>query len=152
MSSFPTCFLGPPASSDSGTTSGGGGGGGGTPFPTLIVGPPEVMDAAPTPPGAGIGATASFVITVGASGRAEHGPPVHLSPRDVVSISALETNTNTVWYSTLGPPDAAKFGPRVALQVSSVPRVLRLRNLNEISVWTSFVGEGVVVEVQFAGK
>jgi hypothetical protein len=79
--------------------------------------------------------------------RPEYGPPIKVGPRDVVTIEPIPTNTVNVFYATASP-DAAKMGPRASLAPSAVPRGVRVRNLNEIGVYSTVIGEGVIIDLQ----
>lgn len=91
--------------------------------------------------------TGMYQVVRGAADRAEYGPPVKVGPRDTVTIEPISNNTVDCFYSTTSP-DAAKFGPRSRMAPSAVPRSVRVRNLNEIGVYSTVAGEGVLIDHQ----
>jgi len=93
-----------------------------------------------------------FVVTRLTPDRVEYGPAVLIGPNDIVTVSPIPSNTVNCFYSTAGGPDAAKFGPRVVLASAGVPRIVKVRNLNEIGVYSTVVGEGVTIDVQFGER
>lgn len=103
--------------------------------------------AAPGSPATAHYSTGLYEVKRDANDRVNFGPPVEIGPRDTVTIAPIPTNTVNCFYSTASP-DAAKFGPRSALAPSAQPRTARVRNLNEIGVYSTVVGEGVTIEVQ----
>jgi hypothetical protein len=133
--SFPTSG----AASGSGGGSGSGGSGSGT--GSGSAGTPQSAAAATRSFSTGL-----YRVVRGAADRAEYGPPVKLGPRDTATIEPLATNTVNCFYGTT--PDGAKFGPFSVLAPAGVPRTVRVRNLNEINVYSTVVGEGVVLDVQ----
>jgi hypothetical protein len=91
--------------------------------------------------------TGMYPVVRGTPDRVEYGPPVQIGPRDTVQISPIATNTTNCFYAT-GSPDAAKTGPRIVLTATSNPRVVRVRNLNEIGLYSTVPGEGITIDVQ----
>jgi hypothetical protein len=84
-----------------------------------------------------------------AADRPEYGPPIKVGPKDTVSIAPIPTNTVNCFYATASA-DAAKQGPRAVLAPTAVPRSVRVRNLNEIGVYSSVIGEGVIIDLERA--
>jgi hypothetical protein len=121
-----------------GSGTGGGGGVGSPVAPTLGPSPTRSFS------------TGMYPVLRGALDRVEYGPPVAIGPRDTVEVSPNASNASNCFYSTSGP-DAAKTGPRILLTPTSNPRVVRVRNLNEIGVYSGTVGEGVTIDVQRGG-
>lgn len=89
------------------------------------------------------------VVRSAAFDRVEYGPPIDVGPNDTVIVAPVPTNTTNCFYST-SSPDAAKTGPRVVQAPSGVPRLVRVRNLNEIGVYSTVAGEGVTIDHQRA--
>jgi hypothetical protein len=128
--------LGLPAGS-SGGGSGGSGGSGGT-------------GAAPSAPPVQSFSSQVYTVTRKTADRSEFGPGITVAPRDLVTVSALSNNTVTAFISIASGPESAKSGPNIPFTPSSFPRNVRVRNLNEIGVYSTVVGEGVTIEHQKA--
>ena len=83
------------------------------------------------------------------------GPAIPVAPGATVQLSpqtnAGAVNTADVFYA-IGPGQAAKNGAnRVRVAAGSNPLSVRVRNLNEIQVYSSVVGEGFSITVQENG-
>lgn len=128
----------PPAPSGGGGSSAGSGGSGGGGSTVK-----EKPGSSPT----GHYSTGMYPVLRGTPDRVEYGPPVKVGPRDTVTIEPVSNNTVDCFYSAVSP-DAAKFGPRSRMAPAAVPRSVRVRNLNEIGVYSTVVGEGVLIEHQ----
>jgi len=102
------------------------------------------------------GANGAFIVQRGTPDRVEFGPAFQIGPRDIVQVSPLPTNFNVVQVATSGGPDMARIGPAFFViqnpnavnPPSIVPRIVRVRNLNEIGMYTGVIGEGILIEVQ----
>lgn len=103
-----------------------------------------------TPPGGGVtggAGTGIYQVVRGTPDRVEYGPPRRISTGDIVTVTPIGTNANAVQVSTQSP-DAAKFGPYILMSPTANPRQLRVRNLNEIGMYTTHIGEGITIDVQ----
>src|SRR5256885_380996 len=135
----------------------------GSPFNTVLpnfnpteVGQPSLVDdaaeMAPAPQ-AGTGGSSGMFQIIGNGGggifNPEPGPAVRIGPKDMVFISPMATNTGNVYYSTVCA-SAAKFGPRLTVLApgpsgqSVFPRLVKVRNLNEIFVTSDSTTEGIL--------
>lgn len=90
---------------------------------------------------------AMYTVTRTAADRAESGPSVIVGPNDIVTVSPIPTNTQNCFFSPFGDV-AAKKGPNVTLTATANPRSVKVRNLNEIWVYSTVIGEGVYVDHQ----
>jgi hypothetical protein len=105
---------------------------------------------APTPPlaqrnkGQSMGL---YQVTRTAADRAESGPSVVVGPADVVTVTPVPTNTQNCFFSTFGAT-SARSGPNVTMAATANPRTVKVRNLNEIWVYSTVIGEGVYIDHQ----
>lgn len=96
--------------------------------------------------------TGLFIVTRQTADRVEFAQAFQIGANDIVTITPIFTNTVNCFYSTAGGPDAAKIGPRIVLAPAANPRPVKVRNLNEIGVYSTVVGEGVSIDVQFGER
>lgn len=132
-----------PDAPDNPPPSGGGGGGAG--------GGSGGSGGAPAQPGPGAGpasllSSMMFEINRLTADRTEYGPGLQLGPNDVVQVTPKRSNGAAVFISTMGNSDA-KFSPRLQLAPTDNPVTVLVRSLREIGVYSTVVGEGVMIVV-----
>jgi len=88
-----------------------------------------------------------YQVTRTAADRAESGPAVVVGPNDTVTITPIPTNTQNCFFSVFGAV-SAKSGPNVTMAATANPRTVKVRNLNEIWVYSTVVNEGVYIDHQ----
>ncbi len=131
----------PSGSSVSGSSSGGSSGGGSG---SSSGGGAPIAPLAQQNKGQGMGL---YQVTRTAADRAESGPAVVVGPNDTVTVTPLPTNTQNCFFSTFGAT-SAKSGPNVTMAATANPRTVKVRNLNEIWVYSTVQGEGVYIDHQ----
>jgi len=78
--------------------------------------------------------------------RATNGPDYNILPGWQVFVKAKPTNTVNASVSTRSP-EHAKAGKAIVFTASGVPQRVSVRNLNELWVYSTVVGEGVEISV-----
>jgi hypothetical protein len=76
--------------------------------------------------------------------RTEYGPTVFVNPDDQVTVIPRRSNTVDCFISTSGNSDA-KFEPRLELTKTDNPVTVSVASLKEIGVYSTVVGEGVLI-------
>lgn len=80
--------------------------------------------------------------------RAVNGPDLPVPPGAIVEVSYIPGQTVTAYVSTTGADAAKAGGPRTAFTATSIPRPINVRNLSELWVYSSVVGEGLQATVR----
>lgn len=131
----------PPAAGQGGAGAAGSGSGGGS----GSFAPPSVGPGSSATHGQ---FTGMYQVTRQTADRVEFGPPVDVPPGAIVSVSPISTNTVTAFVSVNAGFEAAKGGPRIGFSTTANPRTVKVRNLREIGVYSTAVGEGVTIDIQ----
>lgn len=89
----------------------------------------------------------AVLMTLG-GGAPVNGPNRYLAPDEIAEISPIPSNTANINISG-NTPDDAKFGPRrIVLTPTALPRPVTLRSLNELWIYSTVTGEGVIIEIR----
>lgn len=96
----------------------------------------------------GVGTADFSVVMAVGGGTPINGPNRFVLPDETVEITPFPSNTVACFVSA-NTPEMAKFGPsRIFLAPTALPRPVAVKSLNELWLYSTVTGEGIIIEVR----